>query len=369
MREICTSGTVRGVPGNRHSYRGDNLMAVEIVNPIEHPDWDALVLAHPNCSFFHSSAWARVLQEAYGYKPLYFTIFDGDAISACLPVMEVSSFITGKRGVSLPFSDRCEPLADHALQFDALLSHAKEYGKKAGWKYLELRGGTAFLSGAEPSSTYLGHTLDLTIGEIGLFAALRDSTRRNTKKAEKEGVEVTVSDTMDAVTAFYDLNQVTRKHHGLPPQPFNFFRAIHEHVLSRGLGFVVLASYRSTPIAASVFLQSGRKALYKYGASALEHRELRANNLVMWKAIERLSKRGFESLCFGRTDIGHDGLKQFKTGWGAQENHIHYYRHDLRQNKFVTQQQPANGFSKMIFGKLPVPVLNAIGSLAYRHMG
>lgn len=344
-------------------------MNIEIVNPITHPNWDQLVLAHPNHSFFHSSAWARVLQEAYGYKPLYFTVFDSDAISACLPVMEVSSFITGKRGVSLPFSDHCEPLADHTLQFETLLSHAKEYGKKAGWKYLELRGGTAFLSGVETSSAYLGHTLDLTIGEMGLFAALRDSTRRNTKKAEKEGVEVKVSDTMDAVASFYELNQVTRKRNGLPPQPFNFFRAVHQHVLSKGLGFVVLASYRGTPIATSVFLQSGRKALYKYGASALEHRELRANNLVMWKAIERLSMRGFETLCFGRTDIGHDGLRQFKAGWGAQENRINYYRHDVRQNKFVTQQQPANGFSKMIFGKLPVPVLNAIGSLAYRHMG
>jgi len=38
----------------------------------------------------------------------------------------------------------------------------------------------------------------------GALWSLRDSTRRNIKKAEKEGVEITVSDTMDAVAAFCD---------------------------------------------------------------------------------------------------------------------------------------------------------------------
>jgi hypothetical protein len=344
-------------------------MAVEIVNPITHPSWDQLILAHPDHSFFHSSGWARVLAEAYGYGPLYFTIFDGDVISACLPFMEVNSFITGKRGVSLPFADRCEPLVSDPVQFDILLAYAKEYGKKAGWKYIELRGGTTFLAGVGPSVSYLGHTLDLTIGEMGLFAGLRDSTRRNTKKAEKEGVEIALSDAMDALAVFCDLNKITRKRNGLPPQPAGFFSAIYEHVLSKGLGFVALALYREKPIASSVFFQFGRKALYKYGASVLEYQQLRANNLVMWKAIERLSKRGFESLCLGRTDIDHDGLRQFKAGWGAQEYPVNYYRHNLRQDTFVTQQQPLNGYSKAIFGKLPIPVLNVIGSLTYRHMG
>ena len=344
-------------------------MNIEIVNPITHPNWDALVLRHSSYSFFHSSAWARVLAESYGYKPCYFTILDDDAISACLPVMEVNSFVTGKRGVSLTFTDRCEPLVKDPAQFDGLLAYAKEYGKKAGWKYIDLRGGTTFLAGVEPSVSYLGHTLDLTIEELSLFSALRDSTRRNIKKAEKEGVEVTISDTIDAVAAFYELNQLTRKHHGLPPQPFGFFRSVYQHVLSEGLGFVVLASYRGKPAAGAVFFHFGRKALYKYGASALEHQQVRANNLVMWKAIERLSRRGFESLCFGRTDIGHDGLRQFKAGWNTQEYPINYYRHDPRQDKFVTQQPPVYGYSKAIFGKLPMPVLNVIGSLAYRHMG
>jgi hypothetical protein len=89
----------------------------------------------------------------------------------------------------------------------------------------------------------------------------------------------------------------------------------------------------------------------------------------MWKAIEQMKMLGLKTLSFGRTDIDHNGLRQFKTGWGAEEYDIKYYRHDLREDRFVMEASQVNGFSKMIFARLPTSVLNLIGSLAYRHMG
>lgn len=344
-------------------------MSFEIIDPTKVPNWDTLILSHPSYSFFHSSAWARVLSQSYGYKPVYFTIFNGDKISSCLPLMEVDSFITGKRGVCLPFTDYCEPLVHDLIQFEALLAHVRDYGKKAGWKYIELRGSQVLPGNTPASMTYLGHTLDLTPGETALFEFLRDSTRRNIKKARKEGVEITVSNSMEAARTFHHLNQITRRHHGLPPQPWSFFCAIHQHVLATGLGFVVLASYQGKAIASSVFFHFGGKGIYKYGASALEFQQVRANNLVMWKAIEQMKMLGLKTLSFGRTDIDHNGLRQFKTGWGAEEYDIKYYRHDLREDRFVMEASQVNGFSKMIFARLPTSVLNLIGSLAYRHMG
>jgi hypothetical protein len=344
-------------------------MNIDIINPTVHPNWDSLILSHSNYSFFHSSAWARVLSEAYGYKPLYFTIFDGDAISACLPVMEVNSFITGKRGVSLPFTDYCEPLIRDPARFEALLNYVKEYGNRSGWKYLELRGGKGLLPEAQASVSYLGHALDLTVGTDKLFSEFRKGTKSSIKKAEREKVKVEVSSSLESVKEFYRLNAITRKHHGLPPQPFSFFEKLHRYVISTGSGFVVLASYFDAVIAGAVFVHAGTKAMYKYGASKREYQELRANNLVMWEALKHYGEGGYETLCFGRTDPDNKGLQVFKHGWGTEERTINYYRHDLRQNRFVTERSQVNGFSTMVFGKLPIPVLNAIGSLAYRHMG
>ncbi len=344
-------------------------MNIQVVNPVTHTGWDDLILARPDCSFFHSSGWARVLSDSYGFKPLYFTMLDGSALSACLPIMEVRSLITGNRGVSLPFTDSCDTLVDSPQHFDVLFARAKEFGKEAGWKYVELRGNTTFLNGTMPSISYCGHTVDLTIGDARLFASLRDSTRRNVRKAERQGVETKISNKIEAVEAFCKLNRITRKQHGLPSQPWRFFRYVHEHVLSKHLGFVALALYRGEPVAAALFFCFGRKAVFKYGASTLEHRNIRANNLVMWKAIEHLVRCGAESLCLGRTDMHHAGLRQFKAGWAASEYTINYYRHDLERNRFIENQPPLNGFSKAVFSKLPIPALNAIGSLTYRHMG
>ncbi|MGC1404999.1 MAG: GNAT family N-acetyltransferase, partial [Thermodesulfobacteriota bacterium] len=333
-------------------------MNLQVVNPIDIPNWDSLVLSRPDYSFFHSSAWARVLSDAYGYKPVYFSVLDDDRLRAMLPVMEVNSLITGKRGVSLPFTDYCDPMIDEGFEFQMLVDQVINCGKKAGWKYLELRGGRPFLGNAVSSASYLGHTLDLTEGAERLFPRFRDSTQRNIKKAEREGVKTTLSSSMDAVRAFCRLNSITRKRHGLPTQPLGFFKAIYRHAISKGLGFVVLASLGPDIIAGSIFFLFGRKALFKYGASVLERQRFRSNNLVMWEAIKWLSEKGFESLSFGRTEPEHAGLLQFKAGWRPIERQIAYYRCNIKKGLFVNGSPASSRAQHVFFGKMPIPVLN-----------
>src|SRR6267378_7660562 len=85
----------------------DDRGRLSIVNPIEYPDWDSLVAKHSDSSFFHTAAWARVLHETYGHTQWYFCRITEGGLEALLPVMEVSSRWTGRRGVSLPFTDFC----------------------------------------------------------------------------------------------------------------------------------------------------------------------------------------------------------------------------------------------------------------------
>src|SRR5712691_9090357 len=75
------------------------------VDPLIYRDWNEHVLATPHASIFHSTHWLRVLQASYGYQPYYFACFKGQQLTALLPLMEVKSWITGVRGVSLPFAD------------------------------------------------------------------------------------------------------------------------------------------------------------------------------------------------------------------------------------------------------------------------
>ncbi|MCE5265992.1 MAG: GNAT family N-acetyltransferase [Deltaproteobacteria bacterium] len=338
----------------------------EAVDPSGEKDWDESLARTPGSSFFHTTAWADVLRGSYRYEPLYFVVRQGASMDALLPVMEVDSLLTGKRGVSLPFTDYCEPIATDAGQFRELFAVAIAKGKERGWRHLELRGGEAFLGSAEPSEWHYGHTLDLGKAGIDLFS---DATRRNIRKAEKQGLDVTVSDASDALDEFCRLNALTRRLHGLPPQPRRFFQSVQDRILSRNKGFIVLASLRGTAIAANVYFTFGNRIIYKYGASDRAFQKLRASNLVMWEAIRWGRDRGYESLCLGRTEPGNEGLRKFKIGWGAEERILRYYRYDLRKEAFVRAPDVVRPLHKKIFGRLPIPVLNALGSVLYRHMG
>jgi hypothetical protein len=342
---------------------------IEIVDPLSYPGWDDLVIASGKGSFFHSSNWARVLYESYGYRPVYFAFLKDEGCRALVPFMEVKSCITGKRGVSLPFTDYCEPIMQCGCTIGDVTEHIVRFGKKSGWRYIELRSGGGQPPWIPASSFYYGHVLDISRDENTLFTSFRQSTRRNIKKAEREGVEVAVCSSLCSVREFYRLNCMTRKSHGLPPQPYRFFEKVYEHVVSKGQGMVVLADYNGKTIAGGMYFNFGDKAMYKYGASDSAYQHLRANNLVMWEAIRHYAKKGFTSFCFGRTEPENSGLLQFKRGWGGREQVLNYYKYDLKRDSYVSEPSKLRGFHNKIFANMPVPFLKLTGYFLYKHMG
>lgn len=343
---------------------------LEIINPLDYPDWDKVILTNKDYSFFHSSSWARVLHESYGYKPLYFTTIRDNRLVTLIPFMEVKSMLTGKRGVCLPFSDYCAPIISEKNDSLGIFHYLIRYGKEAGWKTIEIRDGNIFPNDLPPTSRYYyTHTLDLTEKDEQIFSNFRESTKRNIKKALLEDIKVNILYSLESINKFYRLNCITRKKHGIPPQPYSFFRKIYEHILTKNSGFVVIASYRSTPIAGAIYFRYGDKAIYKYGASDTSLQHLRANNLIMWEAIKWCVQNGYKSLCFGRTEPENNGLRQFKAGWGTTENTIRYIRYDIVRKKFVANDTHVKGFHSKIFRRMPIPLSKLIGRVLYVHMG
>ena len=131
----------------------------------------------------------------------------------------------------------------------------------------------------------------------------------------------------------------------------------------------MLASFNKRNIAAAVFFHFGEMALYKYGASDLDHQSLRANNLVMWEAVRWYLERGCKSLYFGRTEQDAAGLRQFKTGWGAREEILKYFRFDLGEGRVTGDSSPVKESSYRVFRALPIPLSKVAGLVLYRHMG
>jgi len=343
-------------------------MSVQILNPLSDPDYDNLLRAHGDYSFFHSSSWARVIRQAYNYQPRYFAIFQKAKLKALLALMEIRTAFTGRKAVSLPFTDNCDLLSSEHFDRTTLMDEILIYGRQAGWRTLEVRGESAFQANDLPYSACYVHDLDLPVEPDLLFAQFRSNTRRNIRKAAKNGVTAKISRSLGALRTYYRLHCTTRKHHGIPPQPFYLFKAIYDHIISSGKGFIVLASYNNQPIAGAVYFHFGQKAIYKYGASSRKYWHLRANNQVMWTAIKWYIQNGFKSFSFGRTDLNHTGLLQFKRGWAPQERIIRYFKYDLMRQCFVKERAKRPIFYSF-FRRLPEPILILTGRLLYRHMG
>lgn len=343
-------------------------LQVHLVNPADDPNWDAKVAAFPQATFFHRACWARVLETAYGFVPAYLVTSSGEnEVASVVPLLEVDSWLTGRRGVCLPFTDACDALVqpDHAP--DRLWSDLRSVAGRRGWKYLELRGAQAVPAGAVPAVSFLEHNLSLGGGEERLRQQCHDSVRRALRKARAAGLRVEFTSGAAGLRHFSRLLGVTRRRHGLPVQPGRFFEAIRQHVLAPGHGDIALAWQGQRVVAAAMFFKHRTTVLYKFGASDARGQELRANHELMWSAIAAYAQQGYRDLNFGRTTADHAGLRQFKLGWGTTERPLDYFRYDLGRGEFVRAADDSRGWHTTVFRMLPVSFLRAAGAALYKH--
>jgi len=340
------------------------------LNPIRDPDWDDRLLQNGDESFFHTSEWAKVLNESFLYDPMYLSAGSGDRIDLLMPMMEIRSRLTGARGVSLPFTDFCPLFARDKDAIPAAIQEAIDAGTKKGWKYLEWRSPEPLGEGIPSWISFYVHQIDLRSPEEVLFAGLDDSNRRNIKKARKAGMAIRIDRTGETLEEFYRLNCLTRKRHGLPPQPYAFFNSTKKHLFSNGFAIILSAIFEGRTIAAAVFFHFGKQALFKYGASDTRYQNVRPNNLILWEAVQWYRAMGYETLNLGRTEFNNPGLLRFKRAWGARESSLNYLHYDLKAKAFLASPPASSGgLRTKCLTRTPVLLLRLAGKLLYRHAG
>lgn len=342
---------------------------LEIFNPLTYPDWDNLLLTAKQYSIFHSSAWARVLSESYGFKPLYFANVSNNRLEALFPVMEIRGKLVGQRGVSLPFTDYSEPIASSPEQLQTGFDHIVDYGKKHKWKYLITKGWELAKINTIPSAYCYRHVLTLNTDEKIVYSQFRDSTKRNIKKALSSGIKVTTHYSLESIKHYYRLHCLTRREHGLPPQPFFFFKNIFKNIISKKLGSLVLASHNNRYIAGTIFLHKKPYAIYKYSASDKIFQNFRANNLLMWESIKNFCREGYTQICLGITETNNEGLIQYKNGWTSNVARVNMLKYDILKGRFVRFDSQVKGSYNALFRAMPLPLLRLSGTILYKYMG
>lgn len=342
---------------------------LEYVDPTQIPQWNQWVAQQEESTIFHTSNWAHVLSESYGYVPTYLVCNNKGIHQAIFPMMEVHSFLTGRRGVSLPFSDFCQPLIRPEISLIDIFDKVKNEGTSRKWQSIMLRDVPHWTEEPFKVIEYLDHTIDLSQSSDALFSSLRTNYRRKIKKAKKNDIEIKFERSIEATKAYYKLHCLTRKKHKLPPQPFRFFKKIHEHILSKELGFIILAYHNGEAIAGAVYMHFGKHVIYKYGGSNSTYDNLNGNYLVQWSGIEWAANNGFDCLSLGRTDPENKGLIQYKNGWASSSRPLAYYKFDLGQEEFTNSKGKLLHYATHLFKRMPLPVLKMAGSFLYPHIG
>ena len=345
-------------------------MDINCINPLSDSRWDDLVARHPLASAFHNCGWLEALSRTYGYEPFVLTSAPvnqplKDGVVFC----RVSSWITGTRLVSVPFSDHCDPLLNDLADLTEFSSWLRLKRDSERYKYIEIRPLSQIADGDgqfQLSQSYCFHELDLTPSLEQIFRKLhKDSLQRRIQRAEREGLLYEVGRSERLVKEFYRLLLITRRRHQLLPQPRlwlkNLIECMGDNIEIR------VAQKESTPIAAMLTLRHRASVIYKYGCSDEKFHHLGAMPFLFWKLIEESKTSGAEKIDFGRSDLNQQSLIAFKDKFGTTKRVLHYYRYP----KLAKNERPGwdGRMLRQFFSILPDSVSTTAGKVLYRHIG
>ena len=150
--------------------------------------------------------------------------------------------------------------------------------------------------------------------------------RRNIKKADKSGVEVSLGTEPGDLKAFHDLYVHTAERDGFTPRGLRYFEVMAEALRAEDPDRfrLYLAHHEGDLVAATTMVRVGVHAWYSYGASSTEKRDVRGSNAVQWAMMRDAMAAGADVYDLrGITetlgaDDPHVGLIQFKTGTGGE---------------------------------------------------
>jgi CelD/BcsL family acetyltransferase involved in cellulose biosynthesis len=339
-------------------------------NPLEDTRWEEFVQRHPRASVFHTTGWLRALHRTYGYQPVvYTTAHPGAMLKAGIVFCRIRSWLTGRRMVSLPFADHCEPLVESCEERKELFDSLQRVLDQERLQYIEFRPLSTDLA-AEPSlqtsNLYCFHTLDLGPSLESLFQRFqKDSIQRKIRRAEREALCYEEGRSEAFLNNFYHLLLLTRRRHGLPPQPMEWFRNLMTFLRDRLT--IHVASWRQRAVASILTINHCDTLVYKYGCSDASHHHLGGMPFLFWKAIQQAKRRGTKIFDFGRSDSTNEGLIRFKDQFGTTRSTLAY-----RRICAVSAVEMGEGYStrlaKHIFAHMPDGLLTAAGRLLYRHI-
>jgi FemAB-related protein (PEP-CTERM system-associated) len=327
-------------------------------------------------TFYFNQAWLDLISRLFGYEVIPLTTTNGAGeITGFLPLCYLQSPLTGRRLVSLPFSDYCPLLATDEVSANDLVNQAIALARAKRVKYLELRTGSKEVLAQHPDlvegNLYVRWIKPLTTDTDAMWLSIERSVREKIKKAQRLGVQVCMAQDREEMEHYYRLNLLTRsKKHGMPAQARRYFYELWDTFTAKGAMQLWLAEYQGIIIASSISFASGTTVRCAYNSSDQRYLHLAPNHLLLWTAITWACTKGYQMLDIGRTACDNTGLMDFKRRWGTVQEPLPYYYYPRMAGLASTAESSWKyRLLTSCWKRLPLQVTGPLGGYLYKHMG
>ncbi len=326
--------------------------------------WQTYAQSHPDSSIFHHRRWIELLHQQYGFEIELRCLRENGEIRAAIPFLKTRSLRGTRKLISLPFTDYLHVLSESASATEQLCHLLRDE--------LEGQFDTVMIRGVQPidglafASHHVRHELSTEAPLEVLEQKFESSIRRNLRKALKQELVFEQRNDRNAIETFYRLHVLTRRKLGVPVQPTKYFQRLYEKLIEPGLGVVGVVSRHGTPLAAVVLLGFNRRLVYKYAASDPAALQYRPNDWLVFNAIRIASEQDYDCFDFGITDKQQDGLRRFKSKWGAAESDI-FYSYLLGHPDATGGPSRAVRLAGEVIKRSPTAVCRVLGQTFYKY--
>ena len=166
--------------------------------------------------------------------------------------------------------------------------------------------------------------LDLTPDEDTLLANMKEKWRYNIRLAGRKGVQIRVAETVEDVQNWYSLLQTTSIRDRFGIHTLEYYLQAWQIFAPRDQARLLLAQYNGHLLAGIFVGLMAKQAIYLYGASSNEQRQLMPNYLLQWEAIRWAKQAGADIYDFWGIPETEEqseamaGVYRFKSGWGGR---------------------------------------------------
>ncbi|MFH1959465.1 MAG: peptidoglycan bridge formation glycyltransferase FemA/FemB family protein [Patescibacteria group bacterium] len=242
------------------------------------------------------------INKQVGYLPKGFTP-DEDQISALKQLAKRHNALFIKIEPNLLHSANTPP------NFNQLIKILKNNGAVPG----------------RPLFTKYTFRLDLTQPEDKLFANLSSKTRYNVNLAYKKGVKIFENSTEDGMDQYIQILEETKSRQGFYAHNPDYFKKMWQTMSDSGMIKIFSATYQDEVLTSWIMFVFNNVLYYPYGASRSHHRNVMANNLMMWEMIRYGKEEGCHTFDMWGS-LGPNpskknpwyGFHRFKKGYGGQ---------------------------------------------------